>query len=78
MPRPSGLPKRFPAGSKYVVESHGGFVRRFVELPGGRKLKLASRKAQTCDCMDTSLVPGLGHGEARRPVRRRLRALARA
>lgn len=69
MPRPSGMPKRIPPGSKYVVESDGGFVRRFVEFPDGRMLKLASRKAQSCDCMDIGLVPRLGGADSGRAVR---------
>ena len=42
------LPKRLPEGTKYVVESAGQFVRRFVELPNGRKIPLSTRKAQPC------------------------------
>ena len=57
------LPKRLPAGTKYVLESRGGFVRRFIELPDGRKLKLATRKAVACDCLDTSIVPVAAQAE---------------
>jgi hypothetical protein len=42
------MPKRLPGGTKYVVESAGQFVRRFVELPNGRKIPLSTRKAQPC------------------------------
>lgn len=54
----SRLPKRFPEGTKYVVESDGALVRRFVELPNGRKIVLPSRKASTCGCAErVSIVP---------------------
>jgi len=39
------LPRRLPVGTKYVVESNGQFVRRFVELPNGVKIPLRKRKA---------------------------------
>jgi hypothetical protein len=52
------LPKRLPEGTKYVVESAGQFVRRFVELPNGRKIPLPSRKVQPCACGEgISIVP---------------------
>jgi hypothetical protein len=52
------LPKRLPEGTKYVVESAGQFVRRFVELPNGRKIPLPTRRAQPCACMEqVSIVP---------------------
>ena len=52
------LPKRLPEGTKYVVESAGQFVRRFVELPNGRRILLPTRKAQPCACVErVSLVP---------------------
>jgi len=52
------LPKRLPEGTKYVVESSGHFVRRFVELPNGRKIPLSTRKAQPCACGERiSIVP---------------------
>ena len=38
------LPKSLPEGTKYVVESAGQFVRRFVELPNGRKNSVANSK----------------------------------
>ena len=53
----SRLPKRLPVGTKYVVESAGAFVRRFVELPSGEKISLPTRKALR-NCADrVSLVP---------------------
>ncbi|MGB9328960.1 MAG: hypothetical protein WCB47_24300 [Pseudolabrys sp.] len=52
------LPKRLPEGTKYVVESAGQFVRRFVELPNGRRIPLPTRKAQPYVCVErVSLVP---------------------
>jgi hypothetical protein len=45
-------------GTKYVVESDGEMVRRYVELPGGKKIKLATRKAVPCACADrVNIVP---------------------
>ena len=37
------LPKRFPVGTKYVLEGSGGIVRRYIELPNGRRIKLEFR-----------------------------------
>ncbi|MFZ2093403.1 MAG: hypothetical protein WB563_12685 [Pseudolabrys sp.] len=52
------LPKHLPEGTKYVVESCGPFVRRFVELPNGKTIPLPTRKAQTCGCAErVSIVP---------------------
>jgi hypothetical protein len=52
------LPKRLPEGTKYVVESAGQFVRRFVELPNGRKIPLSTRKAELRVCGERiSIVP---------------------
>ena len=45
---PDDLPERFPIGTKYIVESRGSVVHRFVELPDGRKISLPSRKAIPC------------------------------
>jgi hypothetical protein len=42
------LPARFPVGSKYVLESRGPFVRRYIEFPNGRRVQLATRKAASC------------------------------
>jgi len=47
-----------PEGTKYVVESDGPLVRRFVELPNGKKIILPSRKALSCGCGErVSIVP---------------------
>lgn len=54
------LPKRFPVGSKYVVEGYGSFVGRFVELPNGFKINLATRKASVCGyaaTQEANIVP---------------------
>ncbi len=42
------LPERFPVGSKYVVESHGRVVSRYVEFPNGQRVVLAKRTALSC------------------------------
>jgi hypothetical protein len=42
------LPKRFPVGTKYVVESHGPLVTRYVEFPNGHRVVLAKRRALPC------------------------------
>jgi hypothetical protein len=54
------LPVCFPVGSKYVLEACGPFVRRYVEFPNGRRVKLAKRKALPCGCLEwqqISIVP---------------------
>jgi len=43
------LPERFPVGTKYVVESRGPVVSRYVEFPDGHKVILAKRKALSCN-----------------------------
>jgi hypothetical protein len=50
---------RFPAGTKYVLEGRGPFVRRYVEFPNGSRMQLPTRKALTCMCAEpqTSIVP---------------------
>jgi hypothetical protein len=59
MRKSSRLPTRFPEGTKYVLESDGGEVRRFVEFPDGRRITLSKRKAASCLCADddVSIVP---------------------
>ncbi len=45
--KPNRLPKRFPVGTTYVVEGHGGehgnlrVFSRYVVLPGGQRINLA-------------------------------------
>jgi hypothetical protein len=37
----SDLPYRFPIGTRYIIEGHGGrVVARFLEFPDGRRLNL--------------------------------------
>jgi len=59
MPGASHRQRYFPAGTKYVLESHGPFVRRYVEFPNGSRIQLRTRKALTCKCAErqTNLVP---------------------
>jgi len=55
----SRLPKRLPVGTKYVVESAGSRVRRYIELPNGKRFSLPTRKAFVCKYIDSvSIVPG--------------------
>lgn len=63
------LPARFPDGAKYVLESEGGMVRRYVEFPDGRKVMLARRKAAVCVCPElheVSIVPAVVEAPAPR------------
>jgi len=44
-----GLPRRFPVGTKFVIESRPGAegqVSRHLEFPDGRLFKLPARAAQ--------------------------------
>ncbi len=75
MRKSNRLPTRFPEGTKYVLESEGGIVRRYVEFPDGRKIALANRKAVTCCAEDVSLVPLVAQAEHKR---RRARAVVHA
>jgi len=53
-------PTRYPVGTKYVLEARGPFVRRYVEFPNGRRIKLATRMALPCTCAEreqTNIVP---------------------
>jgi hypothetical protein len=34
------MPTHIPIGTKYVLESRGPFIRRYVEFPNGRKVQL--------------------------------------
>ena len=61
MSRSFQLPRRFPVGTKYVLESRGTFVRRYIEFKDGRRIELEPRKPQTCGCVQAaSLVPDAG------------------
>ena len=56
----SRLPKRVPVGTKYIIESNGLSVRRYIEFPDGRRVNLSARKALTCGCLEwkqISVVP---------------------
>jgi hypothetical protein len=81
------LPSRFPVGTKYVLESRGGQVHRYVEYPDGRQVVLPPREAATCTCFalqELSIVPALaaapepGRKPVRATARRRTRVLERA
>jgi hypothetical protein len=81
------LPSRFPVGTKYVLESRGGQVHRYVEYPDGRRLALSPREPATCDCLalqELSIVPEIAAAPepprkpARATARRRTRVLERA
>ena len=78
------LPARFPDGTKYVLESDGGTIRRYVEFPDGRKVMLARRKAPVCACAelhDVSIVPAVAETPAPRKrvaAKRPARVLAHA
>jgi hypothetical protein len=52
------LPARFPANSKYVLESRGPLLRRYVEFPDGRRVELAPRRALTCHCAERAAALG--------------------
>jgi hypothetical protein len=87
MRKSSRLPNRFPLGTKYVLESRGGVVHRYVEYPDGRKLALSTREPATCNCLalqelsivpDLAAVPAPRRKPARTPARRRTRVLERA
>jgi len=60
MARLPRLPAPVPIGTKYVLESHGPLVRRYIEFPDGRRVHLATRKALTCTCAELqklSMIP---------------------
>lgn len=51
--QPSHLPRRLPAGTKYVIEGRGGrdgrlrVFSRYIEFPDGRHLQLQGSKARS-------------------------------
>jgi hypothetical protein len=49
MSRFAQLPTQFPVGSKYILESRGSFVQRWVEFPNGRTVRLSRRKMLPCE-----------------------------
>ena len=50
MPSFPSVPARVPAGTKYVLEGRGPFVRRYIEFPNGRRVQLETRRALSCKC----------------------------
>lgn len=60
MPRKAArLPNRFPAGTKYILESRGGvkgmtLIHRYVQFPNGRQVELAARLIQPCGAAVTA------------------------
>ena len=44
--------ERYPIGAKYVLEGRGPLVRRYIEYPNGLRIKLATRKASSCACVE--------------------------
>jgi hypothetical protein len=72
MPKSMQLPSHLPAGSKYVIESHGRMkgsilMHRYVELPDGQRVELASRLVPICKT--TSPTSKVGHCAPRRRAR---------
>jgi len=54
---------RAPIGTKYVLETCGPYVRRYVEFPDGRKVTLPTRKAAFYQCSkysEVSIIPAEG------------------
>jgi hypothetical protein len=47
---------RYPVGSKYVLESRGLSVWRYIEFPNGRRVRLATRKAFSCGCRELQQI----------------------
>jgi hypothetical protein len=64
MRKSTRLPTRFPKGAKYVLEADGGYVRRYVEFPDGRRIVLARRKAMIC----TGALPIVGLAPSLSPM----------
>jgi hypothetical protein len=76
----SRLPKRFPVGTTYVVEGHGGedgnlrVFSRYVVLPDGQRINLgadlgslAASRARRPRSRGESAAPNTGKGRAPRP-----------
>jgi hypothetical protein len=78
MPRnPARLPKRFPIGSSYVLESRGSvkgmtLVHRYVRFPDGRQVELAARLIPSGEAGDRTV--GRRQPPVRAQVRRRVEA----
>jgi hypothetical protein len=69
MHRLTRLPARFPANSKYVLESRGPWVRRYLEFPDGRTVELTPRKAATCHCAEALAIEAAPATSAKRRKR---------
>lgn len=55
------LPKRFPAGTRYIVEARGSvqgmtLMHRYVQFPDGRRVDLAARFVRPCGATETARV----------------------
>jgi hypothetical protein len=64
----SGLPSRFPVGTRYVIEGRGGRIcLRYLEFPDGRKVDLpADLAARTKSRIDTAGRRRSGRNPARK------------
>ena len=63
--RARGLPE------KYIIESCGPFVLRYVEFPDGRRIQLLTRKAVSCGCQSQqqlSIIPDQSFDEEDRRI----------
>lgn len=71
----SRLPKRFPAGSVYVVEGHGGqygrlrVSTRYVIMPGGRRVDIPADGVTDSPADPRRGRPIEGRGKSRTHVR---------
>jgi len=68
--KPTRLPARLPANSKYVLEIRGRMkgmilIHRFVELPDGRRVTLAARWTPDCATQSASHHEGSSSDSAR-------------
>jgi hypothetical protein len=76
----SRLPKRFPIGTTYVVEGHGGedgnlrVFSRYLVLPNGQRINLGAdlggsvaSRARRARSRGKSATPNTGKGRAPRP-----------
>jgi hypothetical protein len=62
------LPNRFPVGTRYVIEAHGGRIRlRYLEFPDGRKVDLPADLAAST----MSRSGAGGRRNSRNPLRKK-------
>lgn len=69
----SRVRNEYPNGTKYVIVAHGEIVKRYVEYPDGRRVKLSNRKAHRCSLAETavSIIPDhIGEATAQPVVER--------